>query len=80
MRTLKEKFATWAADAIDGKEATKLVNEIWEVGETEGYWSECVSPASSCPSTDSHLGVVSLPRMQHTFQRHIQSMFSSPWP
>lgn len=43
MRTLKEKFATWSAGAIDGKEATELVNEIWGVGETEGYWSECVS-------------------------------------
>ena len=42
MRIMKEKFATWGADAIDGKEATKLANEIWEVGETEGYWSECV--------------------------------------
>ena len=47
---MKEKFATWGADAIDGKEATKLANEIWEFGETEGYWSECVpSPPNLVP-------------------------------
>jgi len=40
MRTLKEKFATWISDAIDGKEATRLVNEFWEIGEAEGYLSE----------------------------------------
>ena len=40
---MKEKFITWGTDAIDGKEATKLANEIWGVGETEGYWSEYVS-------------------------------------
>lgn len=45
MRIMKEKFATWGADAIDGKEATDLVNEIWGVGEAEGYWSECVFPS-----------------------------------
>jgi hypothetical protein len=40
IRNLKEKFVTWSAEAIDGKGATKLANEIWGVGETEGYWSE----------------------------------------
>jgi len=44
MQNVKNKFATWGANAIDGKEATRLVNEIWEIGETEGYWSEYVSP------------------------------------
>lgn len=54
MRTLKEKFATWGAGTIDGKEATRLANEIWGLGEAEGYWSECVSPhPNSCPATDS---------------------------
>jgi hypothetical protein len=77
MRTLKEKFATWGAGTIDGKEATKLANEIWEVGEAEGYWSECVlPPPKACPATDFRLDVVSLPRMQHKSQQHIQSMFS----
>jgi hypothetical protein len=76
MRTLKEKFATWGASAIDGKEATRLANEIWGVGEAEGYWSECVSPPPLILVTaDSRLGVVSLPRMQHTSLQHTQSMF-----
>jgi hypothetical protein len=43
MQTLKNGFATWATDAIDGKEATRLANEIMGIGETEGYWSEYVS-------------------------------------
>ena len=84
MRTLKEKFATWGAGTIDGKEATRLANEIWGLGEAEGYWSECVSPPPHpTPNlvpllTPIRLGVVSLLRMQHTSQQHIQSVFSSP--
>jgi len=77
MRTLKEKLATWGTDTIDGKEATKFVNEIWAVGEAEGYWSECVSTPPICPVPNSRLGVVSLPRMQHRSQQHIQSVFYS---
>ena len=63
MRFLKEKFATWGSNAIDGKEATKLVNEFWEIGEIEGYWSECVSAQPIRSATDSRLGVVGLLRM-----------------
>jgi hypothetical protein len=43
MQALKTRFVLWGDGTIDGKEATRLANEIWEVGETEGYWSEYVS-------------------------------------
>lgn len=78
MRALKEKFATWGHDAIDGKEATRLVNEFWETGEAEGYWSEYVSAQPIWSATDSRLGVAGLLRMWYTSQQHTRSMYTFP--
>ena len=78
MRTLKEKFATWGSDAIDGNEAARLVNEFWETGETEGYWSEYVSAQPIRSAADSRLGVVGLLQMWYTSQQHTRSMYTFP--
>jgi hypothetical protein len=35
-----EQLATWGHRAINGKEAIKIVREIWDWSEEEQYWSE----------------------------------------
>ncbi|KAG8908921.1 hypothetical protein FRB99_000024 [Tulasnella sp. 403] len=40
MQGLYQRLSTWARNEIDGVEAIKIVNRIWELGEEEGYHSE----------------------------------------
>ena len=40
MNELYSKLGTWQHGEIDGKEAIRIVREIWGIGEEEGYWSE----------------------------------------
>jgi len=40
MRDLYEKLATWNQDEIDGEEANKIANSIWNIGGEEGYTYE----------------------------------------
>lgn len=35
-----ERFATWGAGSISGKEAIRIVRDIWKLEDEEGYWSE----------------------------------------
>ncbi|KDQ25361.1 hypothetical protein PLEOSDRAFT_1066483 [Pleurotus ostreatus PC15] len=35
-----QRLSTWAQGSIGKDEAIKLTNEIWALGEEEGYWSE----------------------------------------
>ncbi|KAA1479529.1 SET domain-containing protein [Dentipellis sp. KUC8613] len=40
MRELYQRLASWGHGGIDGKEAIRIVREIWAVGSAEGYTSE----------------------------------------
>jgi hypothetical protein len=40
---LYERFRSWQDGVIDGAEAAKTANGIWELENVEGYWSELVS-------------------------------------
>ena len=40
MRAHYDSLATWNTGEIDGKQAIKLINWIWGIGEEEGYRSE----------------------------------------
>ncbi|KAH8114591.1 hypothetical protein DFH11DRAFT_1508453 [Phellopilus nigrolimitatus] len=40
MSSLSQTFASWGHGQIDGKEATRIANEIWTLGKEEVYWSE----------------------------------------
>lgn len=40
MRFLYRQLATWASGSISGLAASTIANEIWAVGELEGYVSE----------------------------------------
>jgi len=35
-----QQFATWGSRQINGIEAIRVVNRIWNIEEEEGYWSE----------------------------------------
>jgi hypothetical protein len=40
MDDLYKRLGTWGHGAIDGREAIRLVKQIWAIGEEEGYTSE----------------------------------------
>lgn len=40
MSDLYRRLSAWGHGAIDGREAIRLVKQIWEIGEEEGYTSE----------------------------------------
>lgn len=40
MTELLGKLPAWNNDQIDGKQAIDIINEIWAIGEVEGYTSE----------------------------------------
>lgn len=40
MNDLYKRLRTWGRGAIDGREAIRLVKQIWAIGEEEGYTSE----------------------------------------
>jgi len=40
MSRLKSKLSAWGTKEMGGEEASKIINQIWRVGEEEGYWSE----------------------------------------
>ena len=40
MNDLYNRLRTWGQGAIDGREAIRLVERIWAIGEEEGYTSE----------------------------------------
>jgi hypothetical protein len=40
MNDLYKRLRTWGRGAIDGREAIRLVERIWAIGEEEGYTSE----------------------------------------
>jgi hypothetical protein len=37
---LQERLATWGQHRLNGIEAIRVVRQIWDLGEEEGYWSE----------------------------------------
>jgi hypothetical protein len=39
MNGLYERLSTWGHGAIDGREAIRVVKQIWDIGEEEGYTS-----------------------------------------
>ncbi|KAJ7644316.1 hypothetical protein FB45DRAFT_736700 [Roridomyces roridus] len=39
MAHLYERLSTWSEGTIDGVEAIKTANQIWKLGDEEGYWS-----------------------------------------
>jgi hypothetical protein len=40
MNDLYKRLGTWGRGTIDGREAIRLVKQIWAIGEEEGYTSE----------------------------------------
>jgi hypothetical protein len=40
MTALYARFASWSQEHIDGREAVDIANQIWRLGEEEGYCSE----------------------------------------
>lgn len=40
MASLYTRFSSWGTGGISGREAIEIANQIWEIGEEEGYWSE----------------------------------------
>jgi len=40
MSKLLQRLAIWKNGDLNGQEAIKIVREIWNLGEDEGYWSE----------------------------------------
>jgi hypothetical protein len=40
MAALYRQLGKWSQGEISGKQAIAIVNDIWELGEKEGYWSE----------------------------------------
>ncbi|KAG9037148.1 hypothetical protein FRB95_006702 [Tulasnella sp. JGI-2019a] len=47
IHNLYKKLNTWTEDKIDGIEAIRIVNEIWETGDEEGYTGERAQLASN---------------------------------
>lgn len=40
MNDLYKRLRTWGSGTIDGREAIRIVKQIWTIGEEEGYASE----------------------------------------
>jgi hypothetical protein len=40
MAAMYRQLGGWSQGGISGKQAIAIVNDIWELGEEEGYWSE----------------------------------------
>jgi hypothetical protein len=40
MAKLKADLRAWGQKKIGGEEATGIINNIWNLSEEEGYWSE----------------------------------------
>jgi len=40
MSVLYEHLTQWSRGEINGKQAIDIINNIWHLGEEEGYWSE----------------------------------------
>lgn len=40
MSRLKDDLGTWSHKGIGGIEATAIINQVWRLGDEEGYWSE----------------------------------------
>ncbi len=40
MSNLYDRLSTWGQRVIDGRDAIRLVERIWAIGEEEGYTSE----------------------------------------
>jgi hypothetical protein len=40
MTALHQELSEWASGRMTGEDAIAIINDIWRIGEQEGYWSE----------------------------------------